>query len=162
MDNVSKGQREYLEDLELACLPEGIRQETDLHAALREADFVTLHVAGTPQTRGMIGAEELACMKPSAVLINVSRGSVVDEKALIAALQNGVIAGAGLDTAVQEPLPPDSPLWTLPNVLITPHTSPAFADKQKNSLAIILGNLQALRNGEKPVNEFTWADVYTH
>src|SRR5215213_8406048 len=83
----------------------------ELHTMLAEADFITLIVPHTPETEGLIGAAEFAVMKRSAVLINIARGQVVDEAALIAALREGRLAGAALDVFMQEPLPPDSPLW---------------------------------------------------
>ncbi len=86
-----------------------------------EADFVVLAVPLTPASRGMLGERELRAMKSTAVLINIARGGLVDEQALIRALREGWIAGAGLDVFTQEPLPKDSPLWSMENVLITPH-----------------------------------------
>ena len=118
-----------------AKLPEWISIETDLKTALAQADFVTLHVAGTPQTRGMIGKAELSCMKPSAILINVSRGSVVDEQALIRALENKAIAGAGLDVFEQEPPAPDNPLFAMDNVILSPHNA-ALSDGALRAMAM--------------------------
>ncbi len=93
----------------------------ELHSALGEADFVVLCLALTPETRGIIDAAALAAMKPTAHLINVARGGLVDEDALVTALHGGQIAGAGLDSFAVEPLPAESPLWAMPNVIITPH-----------------------------------------
>jgi len=90
---------------------------------LAESDYVSLHAPLTPGTRHLIGAAELAAMKPSAVLINTSRGPVVDEAALVEALTSGGIAGAGLDVFEEEPLPADSPLCRLENVILTPHVA---------------------------------------
>ncbi len=94
-----------------------------LNDLLAESDCVLLSVPLTSQTRGMIGAEQLRAMRPNAFLINVARGAVVDEPALIRALSERRIAGAALDVTAEEPLPAGSPLWSLPNVLITPHLS---------------------------------------
>src|SRR5262249_18283775 len=94
-----------------------------LHEVLPLADFVALTCPLTPQTQGLISAQALSLMKPSAYLINVARGKVVDEGALIEALAAGRIAGAGLDCTVEEPLAAASPLWDIPNVLITPHSA---------------------------------------
>jgi phosphoglycerate dehydrogenase-like enzyme len=96
----------------------------DLHAALGAADFVALCLAQTAETTGIIDAPALAAMKPSAYLVNVARGGLVDEVALVAALSEGHIAGAGLDATAVEPLPTDSPLWGMPNVIVTPHIAP--------------------------------------
>ena len=98
-----------------------------LDELLRRSDYVSVHVPLTPATRGLINAEKLALMKSTAYLINTSRGPVVDEPALVAALQNGQIAGAGLDVFEVEPLPLDSPLLGLENVTMTPHCA-SFAD----------------------------------
>jgi phosphoglycerate dehydrogenase-like enzyme len=100
---------------------------------LAASDYVVIALPSTPGTRGIIDATALAGIKPGAVLINVARGDVVDEDALAHALEAGVLRGAGLDVFRDEPLPSDSPLWRLPNVLITPHvsaTTPRFWTRQ--------------------------------
>src|SRR5207253_3156948 len=94
-----------------------------LHEVLPSADIVALTCPLTPQTTNLIDAKALALMKPTAHLINVARGRVVDEDALIGALQGKRLAAAGLDVTREEPLPAVSPLWSMPNVLITPHTA---------------------------------------
>jgi phosphoglycerate dehydrogenase-like enzyme len=99
-------------------------ERAELHAALAEADFVVLTLALTPETERILDAAALAAMKPSAYLVNVTRGALIDEDALIAALRDGRIAGAGLDSVIDEPLPPESPLWSTPHVIVTPHVSP--------------------------------------
>jgi phosphoglycerate dehydrogenase-like enzyme len=96
----------------------------DLHAALGEADFVALCLALTPETERIIDAAALAAMRPTAYLVNVTRGGLVDEETLVAALRAGRIAGAGLDTTTLEPLAAESPLWAMENVIITPHIAP--------------------------------------
>lgn len=98
-----------------------------LEDLLRQSDYVSIHVPLLPETRHLINAETLALMKPTAYLINTSRGPIVDEPALIAALQSGQIAGAGLDVFEAEPLAKDSPLMSLDNVVLTPHTA-SYAD----------------------------------
>ncbi len=103
-----------------------VRSVEELDALLPDADFVVLVVPLTKLTRGVIGAEQLASMKTTARLINVGRGQLVDEGALIAALQSGSIGGAALDVFQTEPLPPDSPLWAMPNVIVSPHMSADF------------------------------------
>ncbi len=99
-----------------------------LEELLRRSDYVSIHVPLMAATKGLINAEKLALMKPSAYLINTSRGPVVDETALIAALQDGQIAGAGLDVFEHEPLSNDSPLLRMENVTVTPHTA-SYADE---------------------------------
>lgn len=96
---------------------------TDLDTVLSEADAVSLHVPLSEETRGMLGSAQLAGMKPSAVLVNTSRGGIIDEDALYEALEGGTIAGAGIDVFAQEPLPASSPLRTLDNIILTPHNS---------------------------------------
>jgi phosphoglycerate dehydrogenase-like enzyme len=119
-----------------------------LDAALGYADIVILAAPDTPETRRMIGAAQLARLKPSAILINVARGSLVDEPALISALQNRAIAAAGLDVASQEPLPPESPLWALDNVLITPHTSGVTEQLWEREAELLLDNLERWFSGQ--------------
>jgi phosphoglycerate dehydrogenase-like enzyme len=94
-----------------------------LHDMLRVTDVLTVAVPITPETRGMIGEKEIRALKPGSFLLVVSRGGIVDEKALLAALQDGHLAGAGLDVTEIEPLPPEDPLWDAPNLIITPHIS---------------------------------------
>ncbi len=115
---------------------------------LPEADFVVLTAPLTQATRGMIGAAELRAMKPTAYLINIGRGGTVDTAALIAALQAGQIAGAGLDVVDPEPLPPDSPLWDMPNVILTGHYAGHTPYYFERAAAIFLDNLQRYRDGQ--------------
>lgn len=115
---------------------------------LPRADYVALTCPLTPETTGLINAAALAAMQPGAYLINMARGRVVDEPALIAALQAGQLAGAGLDCTWEEPLPADSPLWAMPNVLITPHTAGETRRYEDNVLDILLENLGRLWRGE--------------
>jgi D-3-phosphoglycerate dehydrogenase len=105
-----------------ALAPVG-RATNDLAVLLEEADYVSLHVPLTPQTRGLLGAEQLRRMKPSAYLINTSRGAVIDEAALYQAVSEGWIAGAALDVLVHEPPGPSNPLLSLANVIVTPHVA---------------------------------------
>ena len=115
---------------------------------LMECDFVVLSTPLTPATRGMIGAAHLARMKAAAVLINVSRGAVVDEPALVEALRSRHIRGAALDVFEVEPLPESSPLWSLDNVLISPHTADHTADAHDIAMTFFLENLGRFRRGE--------------
>jgi D-2-hydroxyacid dehydrogenase (NADP+) len=120
-----------------------------LPSALADADIVVLTCPLTPETTGLIGRDALARMKRSAILINVARGKVIDEPQLVAALQAGQIAGAGLDVTVDEPLPPDSPLWAMPQVLITPHSAGETGRYEANVIDLLEANLHLLWNGEK-------------
>jgi phosphoglycerate dehydrogenase-like enzyme len=94
-----------------------------LEDALAQADYVVLAAPETPETKSLMGAKQFARMKRTAVFINVARGSLLDEEALIAALETGQIAGAALDVAAIEPLPRENPLWTTKNLFLTPHSS---------------------------------------
>jgi len=119
----------------------------ELPDLLAAADYVVLAVADTPETRGMIGGAEIGAMKSDAVLINVARGTVLDEAALCEALRTGAIAGAALDVFAHEPLPADSPLWELPNVLITPHVAANFDEYLPRSIEHFAANLRRFLSG---------------
>src|SRR5207249_9005510 len=108
-----------------------------LHALPPQADLIALICPLTPETQGLIGPAAFRAMKPSAFLINVARGRCVEEAALIAALSEARIAGAGLDCFAEEPLAPTSPLWALDNVLITPHTAGETRRYEDNVLDIL-------------------------
>jgi phosphoglycerate dehydrogenase-like enzyme len=123
-------------------------ERAELHAALGEADFVALTLALTPETVGIIDAAALAAMKPGAYLVNVSRGEQVDEEALIVALREGRLAGAGLDSVTNEPLVPESPLWELPNVIITPHVSPGRDRFSERMVDFWCENIRRFGDGE--------------
>lgn len=125
---------------------------TQLARMLPECDFVVLAVALTPETRRLIGAGELRLMKRTAYLINVARGEVVDEQALVEALREGWIAGAGLDVFEQEPLPPESPLWDMPNVIVTPHSSAAIANYAEHAARYFAENLRRFIEGQPLMN----------
>lgn len=131
----------------------------ELDALLREADFVCVMTPYTPETSNLIGARELALMKKTAVLINTARGGIVDEKALYDALKNGVIWAAGLDVFEQEPVTPDYPLLSLPNVVALPHIGSA-SEKTRTTMANLAAhNLLTALAGERPpnlVNEDVW------
>ncbi len=132
----------------------------ELPTLLAEADHVALCLPLTAETRGLIGARELAQMRPSAYLYNTGRGALVDQEALIAALQAGTIAGAGLDVTTPEPLPADSPLWDLPNVLMTAHTSGATPQHWERGLALIIENVRRFLNDAPLRNQFDPATGY--
>jgi D-2-hydroxyacid dehydrogenase (NADP+) len=113
-----------------------------------EADFLVLLTPYTAATHGIVNDRVLAAMKPSAFLINVARGGVVDEPALVAALEHGEIAGAALDVFREEPLPADHPLWTLDNVLLTPHTAGFHVGYADDALPIVEENLRRYLSGD--------------
>jgi phosphoglycerate dehydrogenase-like enzyme len=115
---------------------------------LPEADFVVIATPLTPETKGMIDAETLRLFRPDSYLINIARGAIVDESALTKALQEGWIAGAALDTVFTEPLPAESPLWTLPNVFITPHCSGNSPRVKERTLALFLDNFNRYHQGK--------------
>ena len=119
----------------------------DLHQALGQADYVVLTLPHTPQTERLIDARAFAAMKQGVVLINIARGQVVDEDAMIAHLQNGHIAFAGLDVAMVEPLPDSSPLWDFPNVLISPHSASTSPSENGKIVDIFCRNLDAYLAG---------------
>ena len=125
-----------------------VATDARLGELLPQADIVALTCPLTPQTEKLIDAAALAAMKPSAYLVNVARGRVVDEPALVAALAAGRIAGAALDCTVEEPLPDASPLWGFDNVLITPHTAGETRRYEDNVLDVLLENLERLWRGE--------------
>ncbi len=120
----------------------------ELHGMLGEADFVVLAVPHTVETEGLLGAAEIAAMKPGAVLINIARGLVVDEEALIVALRDGHLAGAALDVFRQEPLPPDSPFWELPSVIINSHSASTAEGENAKIAALFCENLRHYLAGE--------------
>jgi phosphoglycerate dehydrogenase-like enzyme len=119
---------------------------------LRESDFVAVILPLTPQTRGLINARTLALMKRTAVLINVGRGAVVQEEALIEALRAGAISGAGLDVFEREPLPADSPLYDMENVVITPHVSGASPTYFDRAIPLFCENLRRYLTGQPMIN----------
>ncbi|MEW5935484.1 MAG: D-2-hydroxyacid dehydrogenase, partial [Bacillota bacterium] len=135
--------------------PAGVEEVAGPESLLRllaRADWVVLCVPLTTETRGMIGRRELEAMKPTAFLINLARGEVVDEPALVEALKTGRIAGAGLDVFATEPLPPQSELWDLPNVVITPHMGGSMEDYEGHALQIFLDNLRRFLTGQPLLN----------
>ncbi len=119
---------------------------------LAECDYVLIAAPLTPETRGLIGPAELQSMKREAIIINVARGGVIDEAALIDALRTGLIGGAALDVFEQEPLPADSPLWHLPNVIISPHVSGFTPHYDERAMALFAENLRRYVAGEPLLN----------
>jgi D-3-phosphoglycerate dehydrogenase / 2-oxoglutarate reductase len=128
--------------------PAGMTLEPDLDRFLESVDILSLHCPLTARTRGMIGAAQFARMKPGAFLVNTARGPVIDEQALVDALQNGKLAGAGLDTFATEPPDAANPLFALPNVLVTPHIAAATTDAMVRMGTIAASNIISYLRGE--------------
>ena len=129
-----------------------MRGADELTWLLQESDFVALCPALTPATRHLIGAEELRRMKSTAYLINIGRGALIDERALIGALREREIAGAGLDVFEEEPLPAESPLWDMPNVMITPHVAGDSPRSHERFMGLFCENLRRYAAGEPLLN----------
>jgi D-2-hydroxyacid dehydrogenase (NADP+) len=123
-----------------------------LQDLLAESDFVVLAIPLTAETKGLIGEAEFRAMKPRAYFINVARGEIVDEEALIRALEENRIAGAGLDVFATEPPPPESKIWTLPNVLYSPHVAGEIEDYERRATEILCENLRRFSAGKKLIN----------
>lgn len=121
---------------------------SQLHEMLRQSDYVVLAVPLTPETEKLIGEPELRAMRPNAYLVNIARGRVLDEKALVRALREGWIAGAGLDVTEEEPLPADSPLYDMANVILTPHISGVSIHYDKRLTDLFADNLRRYRAGQ--------------
>ena len=130
-----------------------------LDQLLAESDFVTLHVALTPETEHLIGADQLRRMKPTAILVNASRGPVVVTDALVKALQQGDILAAALDVTDPEPLPADHPLVTMPNCIVVPHTASATVQTRDRMADLAARNLLAGLNGDRPPASVNADDV---
>jgi phosphoglycerate dehydrogenase-like enzyme len=124
----------------------------DLHDLMSRSDFVVIAAPLTEETRGMIGATEIAAMRPDAWLINIARGAIVDQPALIEALEEERIGGACLDVFAEEPLPEGSPLWNLPNVIITPHNSWSSPHLEDRAADLFLENLERYVAGRPLMN----------
>jgi glyoxylate/hydroxypyruvate reductase len=132
----------------------------DLHEALETTDVLVIACPLTDETRGMIGAAELARLSGDAVVVNIGRGPVLDEPALVAALTERRIAGACLDVFAQEPLPNDSPLWDLDNVIVSPHSASTLADENEVLVELFLDNLGRYLDGRPRRNVYDPAAGY--
>jgi D-3-phosphoglycerate dehydrogenase len=128
--------------------PQGMAVEDNLDRLLGRVDILSLHCPLTDKTRGMIGAPQLQLMQPGALIINTARGKLIDEAALIAALKSGRLAGAGLDTFAIEPPAPDNPLFSLPNVICTPHIASSTTDASVQMGIIAANNIISYLRGE--------------
>lgn len=133
----------------------------DIATVIEPADYLILLVNLSDTTRNLINPQTISLMKPGAFIVNLSRGEVIDQDALISALNDHRIAGAGLDVTVPEPLPAGHPLWDAANVMITPHSSPPVADRRERSVGIIIENLGRYRLGQPMLNQLTRADIWT-
>lgn len=129
-----------------------IYPHAELHDFLKESDFVVVTAPKTPETEGMLGEVEFRAMKKSAYYICYSRGGVADDRALLRALEEGWIAGAGLDAHGEEPLPADSPFWKAPNTIITPHNGATTSATKARGFEIFLDNLRRYVKGEPLFN----------
>jgi D-2-hydroxyacid dehydrogenase (NADP+) len=127
---------------------DAVHADAELDALIPSADFIALTCPLTPQTEKLFGKAQLAAMKPTAFLINVARGKVVDEPALIETLQAKRIAGAGIDVTVEEPLPATSPLWAMPHVILTPHSAGETRRYEDRVIDFLLENVDRLSRGE--------------
>jgi D-2-hydroxyacid dehydrogenase (NADP+) len=141
-----------IDSVDFFCGPEELLRVT------KEVDYFIIVVPSTPQTKKMIGTKALSSMKPTAFLINIGRGDIVDEEALIHALKTGKIAGAALDTFWKEPLPKDNPLWDMKNVIITPHVGGISDIYVEQVLPILEENLRRFLQGEREnlINLIDW------
>jgi phosphoglycerate dehydrogenase-like enzyme len=125
---------------------------SEVRAALRTADAVILAAPQTDDTRALIGREELAAMKSTAVIVNIARGRLIDDEALVAAVEEGRLLGAGLDAFRREPLPAESPYWRLPEVLVSPHTASFAGDYWEPVVDLFLENVRRFKASEPLLN----------
>ncbi len=139
----------------LRTAPEGVTLTDELETLLRCADAVSLHCLLTDETRGLLDRQRLAMMKPGALLLNCARGPIVDEAALLDALQRGALGGAGLDVTDPEPLAPDSPLFCMPNVIVTPHYAPTTREAAERVSRIAAENILAVLSGQRPEGQLS-------
>ena len=135
----------YLQPARAAAL--GVRL-VDLATLLAESDIISIHLPRTPETLGLIGAAELATVKPSLIVINAARGGLIDEQALADALTEGRVAGAGIDVYVKEPIPADNPLLTAPNVVLTPHLGASTAEAQDKAGTAVARSVRLALRGD--------------
>ncbi len=128
---------------------------------VEESDVIMLATQLNDATYHMFSTPQFERMKRTAFIVNMARGPVIDEVALVAALKSGLIAGAGLDVFAKEPLPADAPIWDAPNVIITPHATPALPDRTQRSIDMIVDNVRRYRAGEPLINAIGKDDVFT-
>ena len=131
-----------------------------LRSMFKECDYVVVLVPKTPETENLLNAEAIKAMKPGAVLINLSRGGIVDEEALRKGLETGALAGAAFDVFATEPLPEDSPLWDTPNLIISPHIAGIMPDYQARATDVFVENLQRYLAHRDMINVVDWERGY--
>ncbi len=132
----------------------------ELPSVLKQANFLCLTIPHTDETANMIGAKEFVMLPDKAVLINISRGAIVDEEAMIQALRSGKLLGASLDVFTHEPLPPDSPLWTMPRVIISPHSASNGVNENRRIVELFCENLIRYLKGEPLLNVLDTKKLY--
>ncbi len=125
-------------------------KRVSLEEVLKQADYVTLHVPLLPSTKGLIGKDQLAMMKPGAILINTARGAIVDEAALFEAIESGHLGGAGMDVFAAEPTPADNPLLSLEKVVLTPHMA-AHTDDALKAMSMVAQDIIRVLEGQEPI-----------
>jgi phosphoglycerate dehydrogenase-like enzyme len=135
-------------------------QVTDIVSTAAEMDAIVLTLPGTAATEKLIGADVLAAVKPGTILVNVGRGTVIDEDALLPALRDGRISFAALDVFATEPLPQDSPLWSEPNVLVSPHTAALNVAEDRLIAELFAANATRLLDGDELANKVDTVDFY--
>jgi phosphoglycerate dehydrogenase-like enzyme len=136
------------------------RREGDLDALLPQADAIVLTLPLTDETRGLLSRERIAAMRPGAILVNVGRGGVVDEAALVEALRSGHLCGAALDVFAEEPLPPESPLWELENAIVSPHTAALSIHENERIVELFAENLRRYLAGEELLSRIRTSVFY--
>jgi phosphoglycerate dehydrogenase-like enzyme len=136
------------------------RREGDLDALLPQADAIVLTLPLTDETRGLLSRERIAAMRPGAILVNVGRGGVVDEAALVEALRSGHLRGAALDVFAEEPLPPESPLWELENAIVSPHTAALSIHENERIVELFAENLRRYLAGEELLSRIRTSVFY--
>ena len=132
----------------------------EIDEVLQQADYVVLALPNTQKTNGIVSEQRLRKMKPDAFLVNIGRGALVDQEALIKALKENLIGGVGLDVTEPEPLPQDNPLWELPNVMITPHVSGISPSNDRIRIDLFVKNLERYLTGEPLVNMVDFEEGY--
>ena len=156
------GSRRHVANTSNVTIPfvDVVYEPAHLDELLQAANFLTLSVPHTPETEKMIGAKELSMLPRGAVIINIARGVIIDQPALIEALRSGQVGGAALDVTDPEPLPPGNPLWTMPNVLISPHSASTATSENRKIVELFCQNLKRYLKGETLLNKLDTIRLY--